>query len=84
MDWDEILDPFSQDFQQAMEEQLRIVNVQDGLVTAANDLIKAHFPSVEKLPAPAQKKLQRVIISQSVQMANAIHEAMQQGSHEEE
>ncbi|WP_291908031.1 hypothetical protein [Chitinophaga sp. CB10] len=82
MDWDEVLDPFSQDFQQSMEEQLRIVHVQDGLVTAANDLVAAHFPAAATLSPRAQKNLQRVIISQSVQMANAIQEALQQREEE--
>ncbi|NIG53055.1 hypothetical protein [Chitinophaga sp. Cy-1792] len=76
MDWDEILDPLSPYFQEAMEEQLRIVNMQDGIVTAATKLAAEHFPLVNKLSEAGRKKLQRIIINQSVQMANAIHEAL--------
>ncbi|MBV8255904.1 MAG: hypothetical protein JO154_25135 [Chitinophaga sp.] len=83
MDWDEILDPFSPDFQDAMEEHLRIVNMQDGLVAAANELIARHYPASRELSPEDSKQLQRVIISQSVQMANAIHEAMNNGTEEE-
>ncbi|MFB6455329.1 hypothetical protein ACE38W_08675 [Chitinophaga sp. Hz27] len=65
-----------------MDEQLRIVNMQDGIVTAATKLAAEHFPLFNKLSDTGKKKLQRIIINQSVQMANAIHEALanEQGS----
>jgi hypothetical protein len=76
MDWDEILDPSSALYQEAMQEQTKIVNMQDGLITAARQLVEENYSLMGNITPKMHKALDRVIIRHAVKMAIDINSAI--------
>lgn len=76
MDWDEILDPLSPRYKDTMQEQIKIVNVQDGIIAAARKLAAAHYPTLSNATPGIHKALDNVIIRHSITMSVDIHSAI--------
>ncbi|PSL49961.1 hypothetical protein CLV51_1011303 [Chitinophaga niastensis] len=76
MDWDELLDPLSPLYQETMQEQIKIVNMQDGLIAAARQLAEEHYPVINNMEAKFHKELNSVIIKHAVKMAIDINSAI--------
>lgn len=76
MDWDELLDPLSPMFKDTMQEQIRIVNLQDGLIAAARKLAEENYPELRKAQPGIHKALDNVIIGHSIKMSVEINDAI--------
>ena len=69
MDWDELLDPLSPMNESTMQEQIKIVNLQDGLIEAAKKLAAETYPSINQARPQLKKALDNVIIKHSIKMS---------------
>ncbi|RFS22772.1 hypothetical protein DVR12_13350 [Chitinophaga silvatica] len=69
MDWDELLDPLSPLNENTMQEQMRIVNLQDGLIEAAKKLAAENYPTLSKARPAVKKAIDSVIIKHSINMS---------------
>jgi len=76
MDWDEILDPLSPLYQEAMYEQQQLVNMQDGLIAATKKIIEEVYPQIYHLESAGYKELESVIITECVKFSCKINEVM--------
>jgi hypothetical protein len=76
MDWDELLDPLSPIFKDTMQEQTRIVNLQDGLIAAARKLAEENYPELRKATPAIHKALDSAIIGHSIKMSVDINNAV--------
>lgn len=74
MNWDELLNPLSPNFQDAMQEQQRIVNLQDGLITATKRLVAAIYPQIYHLESAGYTKLDTTIIEECVTLSCKLNE----------
>ena len=66
MDWEELLNPLSPYYQNTMREQTQIVNLQDGLISAANRLMASLYPQLYELDS--------TIISECVKLSCRLNE----------
>ncbi|NSL88725.1 hypothetical protein [Chitinophaga solisilvae] len=82
MDWDELLDPLSPFNRETMQEQIKIVNVQDGLIAAAKKLAAENYPAVGNMQPGTRSVLETVIIKHAVKMAVDMHDAITGNSTE--
>ncbi|MCF6406520.1 MULTISPECIES: hypothetical protein [Chitinophaga] len=69
MDWDEILNPLSPYYQSAMQEQQQLVNLQDGLISAARELMSSVYPQIYHLESAGYTELENTIISECVKLS---------------
>lgn len=69
MEWDELLDPLSPMNENTMQEQLKIVNLQDGLIDAARKLAAETYPSLKQARPQVKKALDSAIIKHSIKMS---------------
>lgn len=69
MDWDELLNPLSPYYQNAMREQLQIVNLQDGLISAAKKLMASVYPQIYHLESAGYTELDDTIRSECVKLS---------------
>lgn len=76
MDWNELLDPLSPMNENLMQEQMKIVNLQDGLIEAAKKLAAENYPALKKAQPKVQKALDSVIIKHSIKMSLDISNAV--------
>lgn len=79
MDWEDILDPLSPMYKDTMQEQIRIVNVQDGLIEAAQKLAAENYPALNTATPGIHKALNSVIIKHSIKMSVDINNAISGG-----
>ncbi|MCW3463107.1 hypothetical protein [Chitinophaga nivalis] len=77
MDWDEILDPVSPLYQETMQEQMRVVDMQDGLIAAAKKLLETHYPDIQQLTPRHARQLETAIVKHAVNMAIDMHLILQ-------
>jgi hypothetical protein len=83
MDWDELLDPLSPMYKDAMQEQIKIVNLQDGIIAAARKLAEENYPTLSKATPGIHKALDNVIIRHSIKMSVDINNAIAGGEADE-
>jgi hypothetical protein len=76
MDWDEILNPLSPLYQDAMYEQQQLVNMQDGLIDATKKMIETVYPQLYHLESEGYKELESVIITECVKFSCKINEVI--------
>jgi hypothetical protein len=79
MDWEEILDPLSPMYKDTMQEQIKIVNLQDGLIAAAHKLAAENYPALSSATPGIHKALNSVIIKHSIKMSVDINNAIAGG-----
>lgn len=79
MDWEEILDPLSPMYKDIMQEQIKIVNLQDGLIAAAHKLATENYPALGSAMPGIHKALNSVIINHSIKMSIDINNAIAGG-----
>lgn len=83
MDWEELLDPLSPMYKDTMQEQIRIVNLQDGLIEAAKKLAAENYPTLSTATPGIHKALNSVIIKHSITMSVDINNAIAGGEAED-
>ncbi|HEY9262252.1 hypothetical protein [Chitinophaga sp.] len=83
MDWEEILDPLSPMYKDAMQEQIKMVNLQDGLIEAAKKLAAENYPALKTATPGIHKALNSVIIRHSIKMSVDINDAIAGGEAED-
>lgn len=76
MDWDEILNPLSPLYKEAMYEQEQLVNLQDGLIAATKSMIEKVYPQIYHLESAGYKELESVIITECVKFSCKINEVI--------
>lgn len=76
MDWDEILDPSSPLYHDAMYEQQQIVDMQDGLIAATKKMIGKVYPQIYHLESAGYKELESTIITECVKFSCKINEVI--------
>jgi hypothetical protein len=76
MDWDEILDPSSPLYHDAMYEQQQIVDMQDGLIAATKKMIEKVYPQIYHLESAGYKELEATIIAECVKFSCKINEVI--------
>lgn len=74
MNWDELLNPLSPYYQNAMQEQQRIVNLQDGLITSSKRLISSIYPQIFHLESAGYTELDTTIIAECVKLSCRLNE----------
>lgn len=74
MDWDELLNPLSPYYQDAMQEQQRIVNLQDGLISATKRLVSSIYPQIYHLESAGYTELDTTIIAECVKLSCRLNE----------
>lgn len=83
MDWEELLNPLSPMYKDTMQEQIRIVNLQDGLIEAAKKLAAENYPALSTATPGIHKALNNVIIKHSITMSVDINNAIAGGEAED-
>ena len=74
MDWEELLNPLSPYYQHAMCEQQRLVNLQDGLITASKRLMSSVYPQIFHLESAGYTELDTTIIAECVKLSCKLNE----------
>ena len=74
MNWDELLNPLSPYYQNAMLEQQRIVNLQDGLITSTKRLVSSIYPQIYHLESAGYIELDTTIIAECVKLSCKLNE----------
>jgi hypothetical protein len=74
MDWEELLNPLSPYYQNTMREQTQIVNLQDGLISAAKRLMASLYPQLYELESAGYTELDSTIISECVKLSCRLNE----------
>jgi len=74
MDWDELLNPLSPYYKDAMCEHQRLVNLQDGLITATKRLISSIYPQIYHLESTGYTELDTTIIAECVKLSCKLNE----------
>jgi hypothetical protein len=74
MDWEELLNPLSPHYQDAMREQQRIVNLQDGLINVSKKLVSSIYPQIYNLESAGYTELETTIIAECVKLSCKLNE----------
>jgi hypothetical protein len=74
MDWDELLNPLSPYYQDAMCEQQRLVNLQDELISATKKLVASIYPQIYHLESAGYTELDTTIIGECVKLSCKLNE----------
>jgi len=74
MDWEELLNPLSPHYQDAMREQQRIVNLQDGLIKVSKKLVSSIYPQIYNLESAGYTELETTIIAECVKLSCKLNE----------
>lgn len=74
MDWDELLNPLSPYYQDAMCEHQRIVNLQDGLIKTTKRLVSSIYPQIYHLESAGYTELDATIIAECVKLSCRLNE----------